>query len=175
MLRRVLTLTSFLSLVLIFLGVNTQAQILSLTDENVIGLTLDCLKKAIQKTDTLRVFEILGPQISVKGEIIDPRPQVHSIFGQAGNRKTVISQPPGTENRKFWDLEITYLEIKFMNDSTEAVVKAKLKLWAAKTDVPRTVKMTLETFKFKKVGKGWHLVGFDNLLDFLAKEVNASE
>lgn len=168
-----LSLSWLLALVLIFLGVYSQAQILSLTDENVIGLTLDRLKKAMQKTDTLQVFAILGTQISVKGEMVDPRAQVRSIFEEAGNRKTVISPIPGAENRRFWDLEITDLGISFAKDSTEAVVTCKLKLWGAKIDVPRRVKQTPESFKFQKNGKGWRLVGFDNLLDFLRKEVEA--
>lgn len=175
MLKGFLKPSWLIALFVVFLCVNAQAQILSLTDENTIGLTLDRLKKAMQKTDTLQVFEILGTQISIKGEMVDPRTQIRSIFEQAGNRKTTMSAPPRAENRKFWDLEFADLNIKFAKDATEAVVPCKLKLWAAKTEIPRTVKTTSEIFRFKKVGKGWQLVGFENLLDFLAKEVNASE
>lgn len=175
MLKRILKLSWLLALVLIFLGVNTKAQFPILTDEGEIGLILDCFKKAIQKTDTLQVFEILGTQISIEGKTVDPRAQVSSIFEKAGNRKTLISPPAGFENRKFWDLGIEILNIKFVEDSTEAVVNCQLKLWAAKTDTPRTIKTTSEVFRFKKVGKGWQLVGFDNLLDFLGKEVALKE
>jgi hypothetical protein len=173
MLKEIVKLTLFLTLVLILLCINTKAQLLFLTDENQIQLTLDRLKKAIQKTDTLQVFEMLGTQISVKGEITDPRFQVRLIFEKAGNRKKVISPPPGAVNRKFWDLEITDLSIRFTEDSTEATADCNLKLWATKTDTSRTIKTTPEVFKFKKAGEGWQLVGFDNLLDFLAGEVSS--
>ena len=175
MLKRVLKISWVLALILILLGVNTQAQILSLTDENVIGLTLDCLKKAIQKTDTLRVFEILGTQISIKGEITDPRSQVRSIFEQAGNRKTVISPPPGIESRKFWDFDLGVTDLTINTKEGSAQAKCQLKLWAAQTDTPRTIKKTSEVFRFEKIGKGWRLVGFDNLLDFLEREVSPNE
>ena len=176
MLKRILKACWLLALVLTLLVVNTRAQFfISLSEQNRIQLILDHLKKATQKTDSLQIFLILGNQISVKGEITDPRPQVRLIFDQAESRKTVISPPPKAENRKFWDLEITNLVINFTEDSTEAVGNCKLKLWAAKTDIPRTVKQISESFKFKKVGKGWKLVGFDNLLDFLGREVSSSE
>lgn len=175
MLKGILKLSLFLALALIFLGVNAQAQILSLTDENVIGLTLDHLKKAIQKTDTLRAFEILGTQISIKGKATDPRSQVRSIFEQAESRKTVISPPPKAENRKFWDLDFEITDFKINIEEGSAQVKCQLKLWAAKTDTPRTIKKRSEVFRFKKVDKGWRLVGFDNLLDFLRREVSPNE
>jgi hypothetical protein len=174
MLKRIIKLSSFLAFV-VFLCFNIQAQILNLTDENTIGLTLDRFKKAIQKTDTLQVFTILGNQVLIKGEILDPRCQVRSIFEKAGNRKTVISPPLGAEDRKFWDLEFTNFNVAFAKDSTEALVTCKLKLWGAKTDMPRSVKQTPESFQFKKNGKEWSLVGFENLLDFLWEEVSTSE
>ena len=142
MLKRILKPSLFLTLILILLGVNANAQILSLTDENVIGLTLDCLKKAIQKTDTLRVFEILGAQISLKGETTDPRCLVRSIFEQASNRKTVISPPLGAQKRKFWDLDFEVTDLRIDVEEGSAQVKCQLKLWAAKTDTPRTIKPT---------------------------------
>ncbi len=175
MLKGMLKIGLSLAFILFFLAINSPAQILSLTDENVIGLNLDRLKKSIQKTDTLQVFEILGTQVSIKGEIVDPRSQVRSIFEKAGNRKLSISPPSEAGNGKFWDLEFTDCDLIFDKETTTAVITCKLKLWAAKTDIPRKIRQTSESFRFRKIDKEWRLVGFDNLLDFLWGEVNSGE
>lgn len=174
MLKRYIKLSWLAIALALFFFNNTKAQFPITTNESEIGLILDCFEKAIQKTDTSGIYSMLGPQISVKGKTTDPRFQIRSILERAGQRKTIMS-PSGVveEIGNFWDLEIKVLEIKFANDSTEAVANCQLKLWAAVTDTPRTIKTTSESFKFKKIdNKGWQLVGFDNLFDFLEKEVN---
>ncbi len=146
-----------------------------ITEEGSIQLAMDYFIKAVQKTDTATVLAWLGTETMVKDTTIDPGPQIRSIFERASRRQTSIAPPPGAQNRRFWDLEITKLSIEVDDDSTEALVKCELTLWAAETDKPRTACRTSETFIFNKTTTGWKLAGFDNLLDFLGKEVSQRE
>lgn len=176
MYKKIVIVCWLLALLPLLLTSPTPAQhFVRLTEEGHIQLALDYFIKAVQKTDTATVLAWLGTETVVKGTTVDPGPQFRSIFERAGQRQTRMARPPGAENRTFWDLEITHLDIKFAQDSTQAFVNCKLRLWAAKTEEPKTVKETPETFKFNKTTKGWKLAGFDNLLDFLGGEVNLHE
>jgi len=117
----------------------------------------------------------LGTETVVNGEILDPGPFVRPIFEQAGARQTVVPPPSGANNRTFWDLKVTDMDIDFNSDSTEAQVNCRLILWGAKAEHSQKVKQTSETFRFKRIGEAWNLVGFDNLLDFLWVEVSGYE
>jgi|GEM_PF-1260690 len=165
----------FLVLLVVLLASFAEAQIICLSEENRIQLCLDHLKKAIQKTDTLQVDLMLGSQIQIRDKTVDPRPQIRSVFARAGKRKTEIARPANAGDRDFWDFDITILGIVFAQDSTEAVATCQLKLWAARTGVPGKVRQVSDSFRFQRVGGGWKLVAFDNLLDFLGEEVNLRE
>jgi hypothetical protein len=160
---------------LLFLAPLQAQHLVRLTERNHVQLALDYFTKAVQKTDTATVLAWLGTEAMVKGQTIDPGPQIRLIFDRVSQRRARIASPPGAENWKFWDLEITPKDISFTADSTEAVVHCKLRLWAAETVESGTVREASETFKFKRTGTGWRIAGFDNLLDFLEREVSLHE
>jgi hypothetical protein len=176
MYKKIMIICWLFALMPMLLTPDIQGQYLvSLPDAGYIELALDYFIKAIQETDTAKVTALLGTETVVKGTTIDPGPQIRSIFEQAEDRQTSIAPPQGAQNFRFWDLEITDLQVKFDEDSTQALVDCKLRLWASEVNSLREVKQTSETFTYKKIGKGWHLVGFDNLLDFLWEEVRRYE
>jgi len=125
------------------------------------------------------------------------------IFNSSSKRKLPLRKPKFKQINplnfsNFWDFDILNLKIKVMKDS--AIVDCELVLWGAESEPGSkdTGRKTKEIFYFKSParkqsslsvqeeggtfnnrGKNptrtWLLVGFENLLDFLRREIIAKD
>lgn len=160
------TLLFFIALLVLFNSSFAQ-HFVKMTDQQWVELALDMIRKGIQQQDTTKVFMVVAPEVSIKGEMNESRANLNrklqTVFDNAYKRKTHLEKPafPRGDNplhlSNFWDFDILDIEIKIEGDS--AVVECELVLWGAPPGKGSTQagKRTKERFVFKtppEVDKG---------------------
>ena len=165
-----------------------QAQILNLTDEQCVELSLDLIRKGIQQEDTNKVNTVLGPNVLVRGVDILTKGSITQNFGQifansskrvrAKGVREVSSDNSGLKNSNLWDFDILSPNITIKGDS--AFVECELVLWGAVSgDITKVGTRMSERLVFHSPYQGqtsntasrnpfrWKLVGCNNIFEFL--------
>ncbi len=145
---RLQRLTLLLIFALLVLFNSSVAQhFVKMTDQQWVELALDMIRKGVQQQDTTKVFMVVAPEVSVKGEKVESKAslsrKLQTIFDNSYKRKTKLEKPdfPREDNplhlSNFWDFDILDPKIKIVGDPAEggngdsAVVDCELVLWGA--------------------------------------------
>jgi hypothetical protein len=138
--RKWIVLISFF--VCILFNFSSAQHFIQMTDEQWIQLALDMVRKGIQQQDTTKVFMVVAPEVSVRGEGIETQAslsrKLQIIFNSSYKRDNQLKKPyfPRADNplhlSGFWDFDILDPKIKIVEDS--AIVDCELVLWGAPPD-----------------------------------------
>jgi len=165
-----------------------QAQyLLKLSDEDCVSLSLDMIRKGIQRQSVGSVMRVIGPSVLVQGADRESDSRVAQIldevFANSSSRDRVEGEKALPRSVKamesdLWDFDILSAEVTVNSDS--AVVECELVLWEAiPTGSSKVGSKTFERFVFWSPFENqpsmtesnnphrWKLVGCDNLFEFL--------
>ena len=175
----------------------SQAQyLLNVPDKGSVELSLDLIRKGIQREDTSRILEVLGPDVTIEGTEARSRDlvaqDIERVFASSSKRqrvtgkKALSSAGTNLNDSNLWDFDILSPRITIQGDS--AFVECELVLWEAEaSDQAEYGSKIDETLVFwchteeqsQRAPAGnprrWKLVGCRNLLSFLTSYGNTTD